>query len=85
MTKFGGISGEKLRQYISRIETLEAEKADIAENIRDTYADAKSNGFDPKMMRAVIKLRKLDESERIEQDSVLDIYLHAMEMISKGD
>jgi len=81
MTSFGGVSGERLRQYISRIEKLEEEKGDIADNIRDTYADAKSNGFDPKIMRQVIKLRKMDVQERQEQENVLDVYLHAMGMI----
>ena len=81
MSNFGGISGEQLRQYISRIEKLEEEKRDLADNIRDTFADAKSNGFDPKIMRQLIKIRKIDNQELEEQETILDIYKHAMGMI----
>ena len=81
MSNFGGISGEQLRQYISRIEKLEEEKRDIADNIRDAFADAKSNGFDPKVMRQLLKIRKVDSQELEEQETILDIYKHAMGMI----
>ena len=81
MAAFGGVSGEQLRQYIERIEKLEEEKSDIADNVRDAYAEAKSNGFDPKIMRQLIKLRKMDASDRNEQEEVLDIYKAALGMI----
>ncbi len=81
MTNFGGISGEQLRQYVERIERLEAEKQDIADNIRDAFAEAKSNGFDVKTMRQVIKLRKMDSSQRDEQEALLDTYKHALGMV----
>lgn len=81
MTKFGGISGDQLRQYISRIERLEEEKAHTAQDIRDAYAEAKANGFDPKIMRQVIRLRKMESHDREEQETILDIYKHALGMI----
>lgn len=81
MTKFGGFSGEKLRQYISRIEQLEVEKTELASHVRDAYAEAKANGFDPKIMRQVIRIRKLDVSTRNEQEALLDTYKHALGML----
>lgn len=80
MTNYGGITGDQLRQFIERIERLEEEKAAIATDVREVYAEAKANGFDIKIMRQVIKLRKMDSSERQEQESLLDVYLHALGM-----
>ncbi len=85
MAKFGGISGEHLRQYVQRIEQLEEEKKDLAENIRDVYAEAKGNGFDTKVMRQIIKIRKMEEQEREELETILDIYLHALGMLPEGE
>lgn len=76
-----GISGEYLKQYIERIERLEEEKAGIASDIRDIYAEAKGNGFDTKIMRQVIRLRKLDRSELEEHETLLDLYKHALGML----
>lgn len=81
MTQFGGISGQQLRQYVERIEKLEEEKRDIADNIKDAFAEAKANGFDVKIMRQVIRLRKMDNSDRMEQEAVLDVYMHALGMV----
>ena len=81
MTNFGGVSGEKLRQYVTRIEKLELDKSDIAADIREAYAEAKINGYDPKVMRQLIKIRKMDANDREEQETILDIYKHAMGMI----
>ncbi|MBK5910100.1 hypothetical protein CCR85_01150 [Rhodothalassium salexigens] len=75
----GGVSGEQLRQFIERIERLEAEKQEIADDIKDVYAEAKANGFDPKIMRQVIKVRKMEAQERQELEALLDVYLHALE------
>lgn len=80
MTKFGGFSGEQLRQYIARIEQLETEKAEIGEHIREAFAEAKTNGFDVKIMRQVLKLRKMKPNDREEQENLLDVYLHALGM-----
>ena len=60
MTKVGGIAGEQLRSIIERIERLEEEKAALAADIRDIYAEAKGNGFDNKALRQIVKLRKMD-------------------------
>ena len=68
------------RPVIERIERLEEEKAALAADIREIYAEAKGVGFDPKIMRQVIKLRKLDTAELQEQDALLDTYKHALGM-----
>lgn len=81
MPNVGGIAGEQLKQYIERIERLEQEKAELAADVRDVYAEAKANGFDPKIMRQVVKLRKMDNHERDEQDMLLDTYKAALGMI----
>lgn len=74
------LSADKLRSLIERIERLEEEKADIASDIRDVYAEAKSVGFDPKIMRAVIKLRKMNAADRDEQEFMLDAYRKALDI-----
>lgn len=81
MTKFGGVSGEQLRQYITKIERLEEEKAGLASDIRDAYAEAKANGFDPKIMRQVVRIRKMEPNDRMEQEELLDVYKHALGML----
>ena len=80
MTDVGGITAEQLRSYIERIERLEEEKAAIATDVREVYAEAKSNGFDVKIMRQVLRLRKLDHDDRSEQDALLDLYKRALGM-----
>lgn len=72
------ISVDQLRQLIERIEHLEEEKAGIAENIKDVFAEAKMTGFDVKTMRTVIKLRAMDRDKRVEQESLLDTYKAAL-------
>lgn len=79
MVQTGGIAGEQLRGFIERIERLEEEKKGIAEDIKEVYAQAKAIGFDTKIMRKVITVRKLDQAERQEQEALLDVYLHAIE------
>ncbi|MCI4643234.1 MAG: DUF2312 domain-containing protein [Hyphomonadaceae bacterium] len=69
---------EKLRQTIDRVERLEEEKKEIAEQIKEVYAEAKAFGFDTKALRQVIKIRKIDRAEREEQEMVLDTYLAAL-------
>lgn len=75
----GGVAGAQLRQFIERIERLEEEKKGIADDIKDVYAEAKAVGFEPKVMRQVIKVRKMEKAERQEQEALLDLYLHALE------
>lgn len=69
---------EKLKQIVARIERLEEEKAGIASDIKDVYAESKALGYDTKALRAVVRLRKLDRQEREEQEQVLDLYLAAL-------
>jgi len=71
-------SKEKLRQTISKIERLEEEKKEVAEQIKEIYGEAKALGFDVKAIRAVIRLRKIDRAEREEMDMILDTYLRAV-------
>ena len=70
----------QLRSLIERIEKLEEEKKAIAGDIKEVYAEAKANGFDTKVMRKVISLRKKDSAERAEEEAMLDLYLHALGM-----
>ncbi|WND01852.1 DUF2312 domain-containing protein [Temperatibacter marinus] len=79
MVNTGGIAGEQLRSFIERIERLEEEKKGLAEDVKEVYAQAKATGFDPKIMRKVISLRKMDQADRQEQEALLDVYLHAIE------
>jgi uncharacterized protein (UPF0335 family) len=80
MTFYGGLSAEHLKQFVERIERLEEERKSISEDIKEVYAEAKSNGFDNKILREVIKLRKLESSEREELEHLLDTYLRALGM-----
>jgi len=69
---------EKLRQLVARIEKLEEEKKSIADDVKETYAEAKAMGFDTKVLRQVVRIRKLDRQEREEQEQIRDLYLHAL-------
>ena len=69
---------DRLRLLIERIERLEEEKKGIADDIRDVFSEAKAVGYDTKIMRMVIKIRKMDENTRREQDAILDTYLCAL-------
>jgi uncharacterized protein (UPF0335 family) len=72
------IAAEQLRQYISRIETLESEKSDLADDIKQVYDEAKANGFDSKVMKQIVKLKKLDKESLAEQEAILDLYRAAL-------
>ncbi|MDR6757808.1 uncharacterized protein (UPF0335 family) [Mycoplana sp. BE70] len=76
-----GVARDQLRAFVERIERLEEEKQTIAGDIKDVYGEAKGVGFDTKILRKVIAIRKQDKDERIEQEAVLDTYLHALGMI----
>ena len=78
MSDVGGIAAGQLRALVERIERLEEEKAALAADIREVYAEAKSNGFDPKIMRQVIRLRKMETADRQEQEALLDLYMDAV-------
>ena len=80
----GTIARDQLRAFIERIERLEEEKANLLADIREVYAEAKAMGFDPKIMRKVISLRKMDVEKRQEEDFVLDTYLNALGMLEQS-
>jgi len=74
----GGIAADHLRSFIERIERLEEEKANIASDIKDVYAEAKSTGFDVKIMRQIVRMRKMDRNDLAEQDELLELYRRAV-------
>ena len=80
MTDVGGIAADRLRSFVERIERLEEEKAALAADIREVYSEAKGTGFDIKILRQIIRLRKMDVSERQEQEEILDVYKRALDM-----
>lgn len=82
MSDTGHNSNQQLRAFVERIERLEEEKASIASDIRDVYAESKSSGFDVKALRALIRLRKQDAKERAEHEAILDVYKHALGMLA---
>lgn len=73
-----GISAQRLKSFIERIERLENDKANAATDVREVYAEAKSGGFDPKIMRKVVGLRKMDKNDRAEQEELVRVYLNAV-------
>jgi len=80
MVDVGGIASERLRTVIERIERLEEEKSALAEDIREIFFEAKAAGFNVKILRQVIRLRKLDNSDREEQEAILELYKRALDM-----
>jgi len=79
-----GFAREQLRALVERIERLEEEKAALAGDIREVYAEAKAHGFDTKTLRRVVSLRKQDATERQEQEALLDVYLNALGMMPQA-
>jgi uncharacterized protein (UPF0335 family) len=75
----------QLRGIVERIERLEEEKKTIAGDIKEVYAEAKSNGFDTKILRKVISLRKKEPAERMEEEAMLDVYLAALGMVQTAE
>jgi uncharacterized protein (UPF0335 family) len=78
MAEVGGVAVERLRSFVERIERLEEERAALGADIREVFAEAKGTGFDTKVMRQVIKLRKMEASDRQEQDHLLELYKRAL-------
>ena len=78
----GGVAGDQLRAFVERIEHIEEEIKGLNEGKKEVYAEAKGEGFDTKVLREVVRLRKQDQDERDEHESLLDIYLHAIETAS---
>ena len=81
MPDVGGIAGERLKSFIERIERLEEEKRALAEDIKEVYAEAKGIGFDTKIMRQLIRIRKRDQDELDEEETLLDVYKRALGML----
>lgn len=78
ITKIDETTREKLRQTVAKIERLEEEKKEVAEQIKEVYGEAKAIGFDTRALRAVIRLRKIEKAERDEQEMILETYLIAL-------
>ncbi len=78
MAQTDGIRADELSSFIDRIERLEEEMANIRSDIREIYAEAKATGYDPKIMRVVLRLKKLDEADRTELDEVTELYRTAL-------
>lgn len=76
----GGVSGQRLKSFIERVERLEEEKSVIADDIKDIFAEAKAVGFDTKTIRKVIRLRKMDKEKRNEEEELLELYKSAIGM-----
>lgn len=76
-----GIAADQLRAFVERIERLEEEKKVIGDDIKDVYAEAKGTGFDAKILRKIISLRKKQPHEREEEDAIIDLYMHALGMV----
>ena len=81
MPDVGGIAGERLRSFIERIERLEEEKRTLAADIKEVFAEAKGTGFDIKIMRQLIRIRRMDKDDLDEQETLLDVYKRALGML----
>ena len=79
MVDVGGVAGERLRSFVERIERLEEEKVALSADISEVYAEAKGAGFDIKVMRQLIRLRKMDKDDRSEMEAILDVYERALD------
>ncbi len=82
MNDVGGIGADRLRSFVERIERLEEEKAALTADLREVYAEAKGNGFDTKVMRQIIRLRKMETADRQEQEALLDLYKRAIGLVA---
>jgi uncharacterized protein (UPF0335 family) len=75
-----GVAAQELKQFVERVERLEEEKKAIADDIKDVYAEMKGRGFDTKIVRQIVRIRKQDHAERKEMEAILDLYLEALGM-----
>jgi uncharacterized protein (UPF0335 family) len=85
MADVGGVAGEQLRSFIERIERLEEEKSALSGDIKEVYAEAKGNGFAPRIMRQIIKIRRMDKEALDEEESLLDLYKRALGMAPEAE
>ena len=84
MPDVGGVAVERLKSFIERIERLEEEKRGLSGDIKEVYAEAKGSGFEPKIMRQIIKLRRMDKADVDEEESLLDLYKRALGMLPEA-
>jgi len=75
-----GVAAEELKQFVELIERLEEEKKALSDDIKDVYAEMKGRGFDVKVVRQIIRLRKQDHAERMEMEAILELYMDALKM-----
>ena len=80
MAEVGGIARERLKSFVERIENLEEEKSALTADVREIYSEAKGIGLDIKTLRQIVRLRKLDSSDRQQQEELLDLYKNALGM-----
>ena len=83
MSTLQGAAQAQLRQLVEQIERLEQEKKALTDDIRDKYLEAKGVGFDVKALRKIIQLRKKSKTERQEEESTLEVYMHALGMLAQ--
>ncbi len=76
----GGVAGKRLKSLLERVERLEEEKSALSEDIKEVYSEAKGTGFEPRIMRRIIKLRKMDVEKRREEDELMELYKAAIGM-----
>ena len=81
MNDVAGVAGDRLRSFIERIERLEEEKSTLSEDIKEVYSEAKGTGFDIRIMRQIIRLRKMEAGDRSEMEEILDVYKRALGML----
>ena len=80
-----GIAGERIRSFVERIEQIEGEIAELTEGKKEIFAEAKGEGFDVKVIREIVKLRKQDKDERDEHETLLDLYMRAMDRTDQAE
>jgi uncharacterized protein (UPF0335 family) len=79
MSEPGGVAGDQLRAFVERIEHIEEEIRSLTEDKKEIFAEAKGEGFDVKILKEIIRIRKQDQEERQEHESLLEVYLHALQ------
>jgi uncharacterized protein (UPF0335 family) len=85
MTTLQASAQNQLRQFVEQIERLEEEKKALAGDLRDKYLEAKAVGFDVKALRQIVRLRKKSQTEREEEDGILEVYMHALGMLNDNE
>lgn len=84
MPEVGGIAGDRLKSFVERIERLDEEKRTVSETIKEVYAEAKGTGFEPKIIRQIVKIRRMDKDKLDEEESLLELYKRALGMMPEA-